>query len=148
MAISAARTTDEEIRKILNFDTSIEDLDPFIEAANELVTEICEPEGYSDTRLRQIELWLSAHFIAIRDPRYQSEGFGGASGTYQGQTAMNLSATTYGQQAMLLDTAGGLARLDKHIMQGKRGTIGITYLGTEPDRSTAYPWRFYALYND
>lgn len=140
-----ARVTTADVQAILDFDPSISDLDPFIEAANELVTEICVPAAYTDTRLAQIERWLSAHFIAIRDPRYQTEGIGAASVSYQGQTQMNLSATTYGQQALLLDTAGGLARLDKHIAMGKRGRIGITYLGTIPDRTTLYPWRFMTL---
>lgn len=141
----AYRITPNDIRAILNFDPSIEDLTPFIAAAEELVTELCAPAGYDATRLPIIEVWLAAHFVAIRDPRYQEEHIGAAGVSYQAQVGLNLGLTPYGQQAMLLDTKGGLAWIDKHISQGKRAKAGITYLGTDFKRFYAYPWRFTQL---
>lgn len=130
----------------MDFDPVIETLDPFIDAANELVTEVCAATGaYTAARLALIETWLAAHFVAVRDPRYMSENMGGASASYQAQIGMNLSLTTYGQQAMLMDTQGGLAYLDKHVSQGKRGRVGIVYLGKDKAQWTDFPWRFLGL---
>lgn len=142
----ATRATNESVTGIIDFDPSIEDLTPFLVAANELVTEICQPAGYSDTRLALIETWLAAHFLAIRDPRYQSESQLGASASYVTQVGLNLSLTPYGQQAQLLDTKGGLAMLDKHISQGHRAKVGVVHVGGHGSRLYDYPYRFYTLF--
>lgn len=142
------RITGEDITAIMDFAPSIRDLSPFIAAAEELVNELCVPAAYTSQRLVIIETWLAAHFVAIRDPRYQSESNMGASASVQGQVGMNLALTTYGQQAMLLDTKGGLAYLDKHVTQGKRPHVGITYLGTCRPYSldtAARNWLYYGL---
>lgn len=138
----AYRIKAQDITKILDFNTSINDLNPFIAAAEELVTELCVPAGYSAGRLAIIETWLAAHFVAIRDPRYVSESLGGESFSVAIQTGLNLGLTPYGQQAMLLDTNGSLARIDKHVAQGKRATVQITWLGSSPDRYLDRPWLF------
>lgn len=139
------RATSADVQKIIDFDTSISDLEPFITAANELVTEICASTGTAE-RLKLIETWLAAHFLAIRDPRYTSETIGQASASYAQNTGMNLSMTPYGQQAMLLDTKGGLAWLDKHISQGKRSRVGMIWLGTDQRTKVLnYPWRYIGL---
>ena len=129
----AARTTEAEVGKIIDLDPDITDLDPFILAANELVTELCE-DYYEAVRLTMIETWLAAHFYAIRDPRATSEGVGPMNTAFQGQTTMALSATTFGQQAMALDTLGKLSVLNRNVNQGRAaGVAGITWLGTEED---------------
>jgi hypothetical protein len=125
----AVRTTETEVRKIIDLDASMTDLMPFITAANELVTELCVPAGYTAGRLKVIETWLAAHFAAIRDPRISSESLG-ASVTYQGNVGQNLSLTHWGQQAMLFDTAGTLASLNKGVETGiSKAKIGVTWLG-------------------
>jgi hypothetical protein len=171
----ACRCSAADVRKIIDFDPSITDFTPFISAANQLVTEICansippwgegrqnayRPQGeaaqpgqsyfnpYDQQRLATIETWLAAHFLAIRDPRYASERLGQAAATYTTQVGMNLSATPYGQQAAFLDTHGGLAWLDKHISQGKRGQVGIVHLGSNRAKYWGFPWRFYELFGN
>lgn len=144
------RITEADVEGILDFDPSIEDLTPFIAAAEELVTQLSLTDcgaAYSADRLRIIETWLAAHFLAIRDPRYQSETMGAASVTKAlGQMGMNLGMTPYGQQAMLLDTCGWLAWLDKHISQGKRGKVSVLWLGTNQRSLVDFPWRFFGLF--
>lgn len=155
----AYRIKSSDITGVIDFDPSINDLTPFIEAAEELVTEVCQNASalpgipsanqppYTAARLAIIEKWLAAHFLAIRDPRFASETTGPASASYQQQVGLNLGLTPYGQQAMLLDTKGGLAWLDKHISQGKRPRVGITWLGTPTvDRLVDYPWRFFGIF--
>ena len=133
------RTTARKVQAIIDVDTDI-DVMPFIETASSLVTEICVPAGYDDARLELIERWLAGHFYAIRDPRMQSQGFGGANGSMQGQTAMHFQGTSYGQQALLLDTAGGLARLSEHIAKGKRGKIGMVSLARDSSKDPDTSW--------
>lgn len=126
-----ARTTDELVAGIIEVDEDI-DLTPFIETAAELVTEVCEPEGYSESRLELIERWLSAHFYSIRDPRVVQEAAGPVQASYQNKVGLNLSNSHYGQQAMMLDTAGGL-RVLSETKATKKLVPGVTWLGTETE---------------
>lgn len=129
------RTTDILVKGVIEVDVDIP-LTPFIEVSNELVTEVCVPftngDGsayYSATRLELIERWLAAHFYAIRDPRLSHESAGSVSASYQNRVDLGLDQTTYGQQAKLLDTKGGLASLDISTKKGRR-TIGVYWLGS------------------
>lgn len=130
-----ARITAADVLAIMDVKPTLTVLTPFINAASSLVTRVCGDAGYSDDDLALIETWLAAHFVAIRDPRLSSRSVGSASGSYQGQTTMMLSATTYGQQAMLLDTEGGLAVLNENTMRGKKPVVGLSWLGTAETES-------------
>jgi len=131
-----ARTTATNVKKIIEVDTSIiavdADMDSFIDTANELVTEMCTgttngpKTAYSAARLELIERWLSAHFYAVRDPRVKSEKAGPVGVNYQEKVDLNFSVTTYGQQAMMLDTNGGL----RSLSEGKAHNVQVLWLGT------------------
>jgi hypothetical protein len=125
----ALRTTTELVGGIVGVDDSIS-LTPFMNAANELVTEVCNYSGYSATRLQMIETWLSAHFYAMRDPGVApvSERAGGVGANYQSQVGLGFDVTHYGQQAMRLDTHGGLAALNIKINRGAQAP-GMNWLG-------------------
>ena len=150
------RCTPENVQSIIDWDCSITDINPFIETASVLVTDLCEnPQGvvkseatvvYDAQRLKLIEMWLAAHFIAIRDPRYVSETIGRASATFQQQVGLNLSLTPYGQQAMFLDLNGGLAYVNEHISKGKRARVGILHLGSKKVRYPGWPKRFFGIF--
>lgn len=114
-----ARTTSDAVNAIIETDGTTS-LVPFIEAASELVTEHCAAPGtLTDERLAMIETWLAAHFYAIRDMRAASEKAGPAGASYQYEVGLVLANTMYGQQAMLLDSTGGLAVLSKSCEEGK-----------------------------
>jgi hypothetical protein len=131
------RTTAENVGKIIEVDTDVSlDLEPFITAANELVTECCSDAGYTDARLELIERWLASHFYAIRDPRVSSEAAGVTSSYLGPSIGFNLKGTKEGQQALLLDTAGGLAALSDRLEKGQKKTmVGIKWLGTDPEET-------------
>jgi len=132
----AYRTTEAAVKLIISVDSvTIPDISPFIETANNLVTQVCSDSSYSAATLELIERWLSAHFYAIRDPRYSSETAGPVGVSYQQSVGLNLQNTSYGQQAMMIDTAGSLTKLSKG--SGKL-TVGTTWLGTDltPDDDT------------
>jgi len=123
-----ARTTEESVQGIIEHDATIS-LTPFIEVANALVTELCTDDSYDDTRLELIERWLSAHFYAIRDPRAESEKAGSVSVKYQSKVELGFDVTHYGQMAMRLDTAGGLAALNVQAKKGGKKTVSATWGG-------------------
>ncbi len=131
-----ARTTDAEVEEIIEVDDSIS-LTPFINAANELVTEVCTDSDYSDVRLTMIETWLACHFYRTRDQAVGKEKAGRVDVAYQYKIGLMLMETEYGQRAMLLDTAGNLAQLSKRMEDGESASISIGWLGK--DYSTADP---------
>ena len=130
MAESLWRVTAEEVEAIIQYDDTIE-LDPFIEVANQLVTELCTDSDYADDRLTEIERWLSAHFYHIDDQHVADEKAGDVSVSYQYKVDLALNQTKYGQQAMLLDTAGNLAQLNKRILEGESPTVTIAWMGKD-----------------
>ena len=113
-----ARTTDAAVRVILNEANAV--VAAHIETAAALVDEVCVPSGYTNERLELIERWLSAHFFTITAPRAASESAGPVSTSYLASVGKYLSGSTFGQQALALDTAGGLAALSKAAETGKQ----------------------------
>lgn len=133
-----ARTTADNVRAIIEVDSTVivvdADLDPFIEIANELVTEQCVTNGpstaYSSTRLELIERWLAAHFYTNRDPRPVNEEAGPVGVTYQSKVDLGFDTSHYGQTAMRLDTNGKLAALNDQTKKGGKITATAVWLGT------------------
>lgn len=105
----ALRVTHDEVAEIL--DTNISDVTPFITVANLVVTDKLSGEGLSSDLLKEIERWLSAHFVSARDPRIKQEKTEGASVTYTGNFGKGLDLTPYGQNVKLLDSTGILAKI-------------------------------------
>lgn len=124
-----ARTTSALVEGIIEVDEDI-DLTPFISIANELVTECCADAGYGDSRLVLIETWLAAHCYTIRDMRAESEKAADVTEKKQSKVDLGFDTSHYGQMAMRLDTAGGLAALNKKSKEGGKMIVGATWLGT------------------
>ena len=131
----AARTTASAVAAILlgQYDTEGRpDLDPFISTATALVDWLAGKDTDGDlsaTMLERIEAFLSAHFYAHADQLFQSKATGGASGAFQGQTAMWLNSTQYGQTAMVLDVTGNLASQVKAMADGGKPQASMEWLG-------------------
>lgn len=124
----AYRTTAEAVAKIIDVEDE-DDLDPFIEPANMLVTDVCTSSGYSDAKLEIIERWLSAHFYAILRPRNFLEQVDTLREQIESKIDLGLNVTRYGQQAMRLDTAGNLAALNNKMKEIVVSRMSITWLG-------------------
>ena len=107
----ANRVSDSEVKDII--DTDIDDIAPFIRVANILVTAKLGGKGLSDAHLTEIERWLAAHFVSMRDPRIISEKTGEASVTYYGKFGLGLDGSQYGQTVKMLDTTGTLVSMGK-----------------------------------
>jgi hypothetical protein len=124
----AIRTTDAAVRLIIKARVSI-DTAPFIEVASNLVDRTCVSSGYDTATLELIERWLSAHFYAIRDMRRATQQVGSVLESFQHKVDLNLAVTVYGQQAMIIDSEGNLAALNRRTVDGS-GPQSITHLGT------------------
>lgn len=113
----ANRVIPQEVKQII--DTSLTDprIETFISSANAVVTDLLSGAGYTEEKLKTVELWLTAHFIASTVERQiKAEQTGQARVDYEGRTWKGLDGTTYGQQVMLLDTSGMLVqRIGKRI---------------------------------
>jgi hypothetical protein len=135
------RIDSTKVRKIVDADPDA-DITEYIDAANELVTEVCsgvkQDDGvtpyYSSHRLTVIEQWLAAHFYCIFDPRSQRERVAVLTYESQSKVGLALDVTHYGQQAKLLDTNGGLAALDAKAKATKTPihvVAKVKWLGTK-----------------
>jgi hypothetical protein len=131
------RTTASAIRQIMEVDSSITNLTPFILSANLLVTECCSEAGYTDERLELIERFLAAHFVTGRDKPVTSETAGPVSVSYALKVGYGLKGSFFGQQAALLDTAGGLARADAVAQAGGKITPRVVWSGNTQTELTA-----------
>ena len=117
----ANRVTPSEVREIYDYDSDITDIeiDIFILSANILTTKVNQKGNVTDAiQLKEIERWLSAHFVCIRDPQAASEKAGPVSQKLQAKVDLSFNQTRYGQQALILDTSGYLASLQKATEEG------------------------------
>jgi len=131
----ANRTTELLVRAIIEVDASITSLLPFISAAHLMVDTHCS--ALSEEAATEVETWLAAHFITIRDNRAASEsvtGAAGASQSYQFRVGAGLETSMYGSMAMQLDSTGGLSAWNTKVIKGIAGkTSGFSWLGTESE---------------
>lgn len=127
-----ARTDSDAVALILmDYDSSIS-LDPFIEAANFLVTENCADDSdYTTAQLELIERWLAGHFYRQRERPIFSRRAGQVSQTFSNMIGLFLQNTHEGQMAMMFDTNGHLAALSKAMEKGKKRVVSISWGGKE-----------------
>jgi hypothetical protein len=131
------RTTPTLVEGIIEVQTGI-DLTPFIQMANDIVTRVCGNSGYTDgyvgSTMEMIERWLSAHFYTVFDNQLAAAKAGTASVAFQYKVDYGFKSSMYGQQAMRLDTAGGLAKLDNSTNIKRQIKIRIDFIGRDPHR--------------
>lgn len=110
----ANRVTVTEVKQIIPIDASIleTDLVIYITPANFLVNRVQTEGGQTDaTKLKELERWLAAHFMAIRDMRSNMEKADVVSQSFQFRLGLNFNVTMFGQTALVMDETGILARL-------------------------------------
>ena len=127
--ISGTLVTATEVKELIANETEMTDsmVNNFINAAHPIVSPI---SGLSADHKKQVELWLSAHFLTLVDMRAKQEAFSGDySVTYlTGVLGESLNSTFYGQTALALDTTGTLQRSTL-----KRADLSVLSLLTNPD---------------
>lgn len=113
------RVTTEELKRIISTSVKENILRAQVEIASHLIDDVLGSSGLSAVRLKDIELYLAAHFTSIYSPSDgqvvelkmgETEEKYGAGESVLGE---GLKLTTFGQQALALDTTGALAALGK-----------------------------------
>jgi hypothetical protein len=114
MPMALAKPELSAVRAIIGTDLSDPQVQSVIDDAALLAEGCPKVAGYDAGRQAAIVKWLSAHMIAstAKTGVLTQKSLGDASESYgRAQVGLNLSGTTYGQQALALDPSGCLARL-------------------------------------
>lgn len=104
------RVTSDEVKAILRKEPGLP-LETFITTASSLVDELLT-DKLGEGMLKQIELYLSAHFYHVTDPNYSEQKIDESTHKYRSKIGMGLHLTHFGQQAMILDVTGTLAEVN------------------------------------
>jgi hypothetical protein len=134
------RTNSTLVGDIVEVDPTV-DLSSFIAASNQLVTGLCSNSGYTDgfvgSQMEVIERWLAAHMYTINDNQLISARAGSAAVTFQNVIGPGLATSMYGQNAMLLDFMGNLARWNNSARIKRQIRISM---GSAPSASRRRGW--------
>lgn len=104
-----------DVKKII--ETNMEDADIMrimADMANMFIDEHLADEGYSEEMLTKIELYLTAHFVAISEEggTLTESELGDARDAWNTEhMGAGLRSTRYGQTVLTLDTSGALANV-------------------------------------
>ena len=113
----AVRVTSAEVLQIMdNCKMSTTVIDGLIISANAFINKVFEYDtDMTETILKEIERWLTAHMIACTDIHRvaSKERLGDAEVSYTGEWGKMLDSTPYGQMVKTLDVTGLLARAGK-----------------------------------
>lgn len=115
LLVDVFRVTVDEVKQIISVPSTVEVV-PFIRIANLTLTKrLGTNTNLSTAQKKEIERWLTAHFLSMGPLRQATyEKIGEAEVSYTGKLDnLGLDATTYGQQVKLMDTTGLLANLGK-----------------------------------
>lgn len=111
----ANRVDADEVKVIINTSLTDTEVTAHIYIANDWVSGVLGSSDLGSTRLRNIELYLSAHFVGLRDQdagMLEAQWVGSeAKIEYGGNFTEGLKLTRYGQQVLALDTTGSFANL-------------------------------------
>lgn len=128
-----ARVTANEVRAIMGEPVATS-VDAQIAIATTLVDDNLVGQGLSDAALKNIELFLSAHFtlLTIENGPLAKKMIGEASEGYHNVYKGGLLSTRFGQQAVMIDTSGILAALSDRSENPGRKTATFEVVGTTP----------------
>lgn len=104
----SVRVTESQVKEIIPTNS---DVQIFIDVASRLIDEVFATTELSADRLTDIELYLSAHLVALTEEGggVVAQRIGSTSVQYAQLRGDNLKLTRFGQIALALDTTGVLA---------------------------------------
>lgn len=107
-----ALVSESEVKVLINTN---KDVAAFIDTAHLIVTEDLANSGHSSDRLKQIELYLAAHFVALAEEKgnISAKKVGEASERYAMTFDRGFAITRFGQNAIDLDTTGILRTMSR-----------------------------------
>jgi len=103
------RVTDDQVQRVVDIPSGVE-VQTFIDVASRLVDEVLVSSGLTSARLADIELYLSAHLVALTEEGggITLQRTGASSVQYTQLKGDGLKLTRFGQMALDLDTSGKL----------------------------------------
>ena len=131
----APRVTEADVLTIIDTTLGTGEIDPFIFTANMMVNGYLEDKGLTEEVLTEIEKYLSAHILSVKDQRVKAEKIDVLSFTYTGNFGMGLKNTQYGQMAILLDTSGTFGEIAEGGGKKRASISMINYHDPEYDES-------------
>lgn len=116
----AIRVTEQEVLDIMDsgIEISSTQMIAMITAASSVIDNVfADDANVTDALLKELERWLSAHYVASTLARMaEKEKVGQAEVTYMGKWGEMLKSTPYGQVLLTLDTTGKLAKVGKRAV--------------------------------
>lgn len=109
----STRVDADMVQEIIDTAVPVATINACINAAYYIVQQHLLSAGISSGLLTEIERWLAAHFVAIRDPRASEEDIAGEYRVKfdKGKLGEGLAATFYGQQALAMDYTSTLSKV-------------------------------------
>ena len=103
------------------------------ESANAITNSLPTSSAMTTELLRLVELYLSCHFLMLQTQPgpLQEDKVGEALQRYHPIFSKGLSATVYGQQAMMLDSTGTLAAMTSNVIKPNLPAL-FTTVGSQP----------------
>lgn len=129
-----ARVTATEVLEIIDTTLEESEIDVFINTANLLTNSYLGDSSLSEELLTEIEKYLSAHILSVKDQRVKAEKIDVLSFTYTGTFGTGLKNTQYGQMAILLDTTGILGDIAEDGGKQKASISMVNYHKPEYDK--------------
>ncbi len=112
------RTTKVDVRGVIATGLEDSEIQILIDLANRQVTSTLSSAGFTDAILKDIETWLTAHFISITKERQtEEERVDDIWVLHQGSFGEGLRGTTFGQMVLMLDTSGSFETASKQKMK-------------------------------
>lgn len=99
----------QKVKDIIETDLDDGIVQAYVDSAGVLVNQL----PLADPVKSEVQKWLAAHFIAIRDKISVHEEAGTAEIQYSDVFGENLSSSHYGQTAMVMDTSGRLQSISQ-----------------------------------
>lgn len=114
------RTSEAEVKKIMETTLEEEELTPFLVMANQWVSGVLAYDTLYREELRAaLETLATAHLASTcRDPRIAEEAAGPVSVRYTGQWGSGLKGSPYGQQLLAMDYKNYFQPDDEQSMPG------------------------------
>ena len=131
----ATRVNPTEVKQIMDISSSIidDDVQIFIDLANLMVNKVITDTSITAAHEKQIEKWLSAHYVAIRDPQSKMEKAGSVSQSFQEKVDLGLNQTRWGQNVLNIDTSGAFAALQSQADGEGVAIASVAALGPVSD---------------
>lgn len=133
-----ARTTSNLVRAIIDVPADA-DLDTVIDDASLIVDAVLGASELPTGLLERIETYLAAHgWVMAGNAQLKSEKVGPLAESFAIDTGRFFEGSTYGQQALSLDSSGLLAQHNDRLKKGRgKRKMGVTWLGKDTSNASA-----------